>query len=61
VEADIEMTTPEEIKRKIDALLDEEYFAPIAVTRDGEPRVVVVPIVAYRTLLPVCNSDNSHT
>ena len=55
------MTTPEEIKRKIDALLDEEYFAPIAVTRDGEPRVVVVPIVAYRTLLPVCNSDNSHT
>ena len=33
--------TPEEFRQKLDELLGEEYFPPIAVTRDGEPRLVV--------------------
>jgi len=41
--------TPEEFRRKLDELLGEEYFTPIAVTRNGEPRLVVVPIVAWRS------------
>ena len=42
--------TPEEFRQKLDELLGEEYFPPIAVTRDGEPRMVVVPIVAWRSM-----------
>jgi PHD/YefM family antitoxin component YafN of YafNO toxin-antitoxin module len=42
--------TPEEFRQKLDELLGEEYFPPIAVTRDGEPRLVVVPIVAWRSM-----------
>ena len=42
--------TPEDFRQKLDELLGEEYFPPIAVTRDGEPRLVVVPIVAWRSM-----------
>jgi PHD/YefM family antitoxin component YafN of YafNO toxin-antitoxin module len=42
--------TPEEFRLKLDELLGEEYFPPIAVTRDGEPRLVVVPFVAWRSI-----------
>jgi PHD/YefM family antitoxin component YafN of YafNO toxin-antitoxin module len=42
--------TPEELRQNLDALLSEEYFPPIAVTRNGEPRMVVVPIVAWRSM-----------
>jgi len=42
--------TPEEFRQKLDELLGEEYFPPIAVTRDGEPRLVVVPFVAWRSI-----------
>ncbi len=42
--------TPEAFRQKLDELLGEEYFPPIAVTRDGEPRLVVVPIVAWRSM-----------
>jgi len=42
--------TPDEFRQKLDELLGEEYFPPIAVTRDGEPRMVVVPIVAWRSM-----------
>ena len=42
--------TPEEFRQKLDELLGEEYFPPIAVTRNGEPRMVVVPIVAWRSM-----------
>jgi PHD/YefM family antitoxin component YafN of YafNO toxin-antitoxin module len=42
--------TLEEFRRKLDELLGEEYFPPIAVTRDGEPRMVAVPIAAWRSI-----------
>jgi hypothetical protein len=42
--------TPEEFRQKLDELLGEEYFPPIAVTRDGEPRLVVVPFAAWRSI-----------
>jgi prevent-host-death family protein len=46
----MDQMTPEEFRQKLDELLVEEYFPPIAVTRNGEPRMVVVPIVAWRSL-----------
>ena len=42
--------TPEQLKQKLDELLDEEYFPPVAVTRGGEPRIVVLPFVAYQSM-----------
>lgn len=45
----MEQMTPEELKLKLDQLMDKEYFPPIAVMRDGKPRLVVVPYEAYRS------------
>lgn len=42
--------TAEEFRQKLDELLGEEYFPPIAVTRNGEPRLVVVPFIAWRSI-----------
>jgi PHD/YefM family antitoxin component YafN of YafNO toxin-antitoxin module len=42
--------TAEEFRQKLDELLGEDYFAPIAVTRDGEPRLVVVPFAAWHSI-----------
>lgn len=42
--------TPEELKQRLDELMTEEYFPPVAVTRDGEPRIVVVPLAAYQSM-----------
>lgn len=42
--------TPEEFRQKLDGLLGEEYFAPITVTHNGEAQMVVVPIVAWRSM-----------
>lgn len=46
----LDQMTPEEFRQKLDELLGEEYFPPIAVMRDGEPRLVVVPFVAWRSM-----------
>src|SRR6185437_12670288 len=49
-EAAMDKMTPEQLKQKLDELLDEEYFTPVAVTRSGEPRIVVLPFVAYQAM-----------
>ncbi len=46
----MDQMSPEELRQNLDALLSEEYFPPIAVTRNGEPRLVVLPIEAYRSM-----------
>jgi PHD/YefM family antitoxin component YafN of YafNO toxin-antitoxin module len=45
----MDQMSPEELKLKIDQLMDKEHFPPIAVMRDGKPRLVVVPYEAYRS------------
>lgn len=42
--------TPEELRHNLDALLSVEYFPPVAVMHKGEPRLVVLPIEAYRSM-----------
>ena len=42
--------TPDEFRRKLDELMGEEYFPPVAITRDGEARIVAVPIAAWRSM-----------
>ena len=46
----MDQMTLEEFRLKLDALLGEEYFPPVAVTRNGEARLVVLPIEAYRSM-----------
>lgn len=42
--------TPDEFRRKLDELMVEEYFPPVAITRNGEARIVAVPIAAWRSM-----------
>jgi len=42
--------TPEELRHNLDALLSVEYFPPVAVMHNGQPRLVVLPIGAYRCM-----------
>lgn len=46
----MEQMTPEELKLKLDQLLDEGYFPPVAVIRDGHPRLVVLPYEGFRSM-----------
>ena len=42
--------TPDQFRQKLDELMNEEYFPPIALTRNGETRIVAVPIAAWRSM-----------
>jgi len=42
--------TPDQFRQKLDELMNEEYFPPIALTRNGEARIVAVPIAAWRSM-----------
>jgi len=42
--------TPEELRQNLDALLSVEYFPPVAVMHNGKPRLVVLPIEAFRSM-----------
>ena len=49
----VQNMTPEEFRERLDELLNEDWFEPIAITRDGARRVVVLPVeifdAMYRT------------
>lgn len=42
--------TPDEFRLKLDELMAEEYFPPVAITRGGEARIVAVPAAAWRSM-----------
>jgi PHD/YefM family antitoxin component YafN of YafNO toxin-antitoxin module len=46
----MDQMSPEEFRQNLDALLSEEYFPPVAVMYDGKPRLVVLPIEAFRSM-----------
>ena len=39
----IQNMTPDEFRERLDELLDEDWFEPIAIMRNGSQRVVVLP------------------
>ena len=39
----IQNMTPDEFRAQLGTLLDEDWFEPIAITRNGERRIVVLP------------------
>jgi prevent-host-death family protein len=46
----MEEMTADEFRQNLDSLLNEDWFPPIGITRNGERRMVVVPVVVYRSL-----------
>jgi PHD/YefM family antitoxin component YafN of YafNO toxin-antitoxin module len=46
----MDQITLEEFKQKIDNFMDGEWFPHFAVTRDGEPRVVLMHIEVFRSI-----------
>lgn len=46
----MDQMTVEEFKQNIDKFMDGEWFPHFAVTRDGEPRVVLMHIDVFRTI-----------
>lgn len=46
----IEEMTAEEFKQNLDSLLNEDWFPPIGITRNGERRMVVVPAEVFRAM-----------
>ncbi len=42
--------TADQFKQNLDSLLNEDWFPPIGITRDGERRMVVVPVDVFRTM-----------
>ena len=43
----IQNMTPEELRERLDELLNEDWFEPIGITRDGARRVVVLPVEIF--------------
>lgn len=46
----MDQMTVEEFKQRIDEFMNGEWFPHFAVTRDGEPRVVLMHIEVFRTI-----------
>ena len=46
----IQNMTPDEFRERLDELLDEDWFEPIAITRNGEQRVVVLPAEIFHDM-----------
>lgn len=46
----IDEMTADEFKETLDSLLNEDWFAPIGITRNGERRMVVVPDEVFRVM-----------
>jgi hypothetical protein len=46
----IDEMTADEFKETLDSLLNEDWFAPIGITRNGERRMVVVPDEVFRAM-----------
>jgi prevent-host-death family protein len=46
----MEEMTADEFRQHLDSLLNEDFFPPIGITRNGERRMVVVPVDVYRSL-----------
>ncbi|HVT24158.1 MAG TPA: hypothetical protein VHD95_05980 [Rhizomicrobium sp.] len=42
--------TADEFKRNLDSLLNEDWFPTIGITRDGERRMVVIPVDVFRSM-----------
>jgi hypothetical protein len=42
--------TADEFKQNLDSLLNEDWFPTIGITRDGERRMVVVPVEVFRSM-----------
>jgi hypothetical protein len=42
--------TADEFKQNLDSLLNEDWFPTIGITRDGERRMVVVPVAVFRAM-----------
>ena len=42
--------TADEFKQNLDSLLNEDFFPPIGITRNGERRAVVVPVEVFRAM-----------
>ena len=43
----IQNMTPDAFRERLDELLNEDWFEPIAITRDGERRAVVLPVEIF--------------
>ena len=43
----IQNMTPDEFRERLDELLNEDWFEPVAITRDGARRVVVLPVEIF--------------
>lgn len=46
----IEEMTADEFKKNLDSLLNEDWFPPIGITRNGECRMVVIPANVFRSM-----------
>jgi hypothetical protein len=46
----IDEMTADEFRQALDSLLNEDWFAPIGITRNGERRMVVVPAEVFRVM-----------
>jgi hypothetical protein len=46
----IDEMTADEFKETLDSLLNEDWFAPIGITRNGVRRMVVVPDEVFRVM-----------
>lgn len=46
----IQNMTPDEFRERLDELLNEDWFEPIAITRDGTQRVVVLPAEIFQSM-----------
>jgi hypothetical protein len=46
----IDEMTAEEFRQTLDSLLNEDWFAPIGITSNGERRMVVVPAEVFRVM-----------
>ncbi len=42
--------TADEFKQNLDSLLNEDWFPTIGITRNGERRMVVVPVAVFRSM-----------
>lgn len=46
----MEEMTADEFKQNLDSLLNEDWFPPIGITRNGERRMVVLPAEVWRSM-----------
>ena len=46
----IQNMTPDQFRAQLETLLDEDWFEPIAITRNGERRMVVLPAEIFHAM-----------